>query len=200
MNVKDLCLGALTIGDASGYDLKKFFETTFSHFCVAGYGSIYPALAELATEGLVRCHEQPQQGRPGRKLYQLTAAGRKAFLQKLEKTAPRHTVKSDFLLSLYFAHLLPPQRLETILDERIAEIERQLSCHARCRRQSAQGSGEPVGERFVRGFGKAVLSAAREYLRVHRRELASASTARSRHMPNSPRRTLRGGLHALHHS
>lgn len=175
MNVKDLCLGALTIGDASGYDLKKFFETTFSHFCVAGYGSIYPALAELAAEGLVSCHEQPRQGRPGRKLYQLTAAGRKTFLQKLKKTAPRHTVKSDFLLSLYFAHLLPPQRLETILDERIAAIERQLSSHAQGKRRSAQEDDGPVGEKFVRGFGETVLTAARDYLRVHRHALITAS-------------------------
>lgn len=193
MNVKDLCLGALTFGDASGYDLKKFFETTFSHFCVAGYGSIYPALAELAAAGRVRCHEQPQRGRPGRKLYHLTAAGRKAFLQKLEQTAPRHTVKSDFLLSLYFAHLLPPQRLETILDERIAEIERQLSFHAQCKRQSAQAGDGPVGEKFVRGFGETVLAAARDYLRGHRHALITASGLH-RQDKKSPRR----GNHSRH--
>ena len=45
MDVKTVCLGMLTDGPASGYDLKKQFESTFSHFFAAGYGSIYPALS-----------------------------------------------------------------------------------------------------------------------------------------------------------
>ena len=48
MDIKTLCLGVLTQGEASGYDIKKHFECVFSHFYVAGFGSIYPALTELA--------------------------------------------------------------------------------------------------------------------------------------------------------
>ncbi|MGA9854369.1 MAG: hypothetical protein WBR29_03710 [Gammaproteobacteria bacterium] len=33
--------GRACLADASGYDLKKFFETIFSHCCAAGYGSIH---------------------------------------------------------------------------------------------------------------------------------------------------------------
>ncbi len=32
MDVKTLCLGVLCHGDATGYDIKKHFETAFSHF------------------------------------------------------------------------------------------------------------------------------------------------------------------------
>ena len=53
MDVKTLCLGLLTVNEACGYDLKKTFETSFKHFFPAGYGSIYPALADLAESGLV---------------------------------------------------------------------------------------------------------------------------------------------------
>jgi hypothetical protein len=41
MDVKTVCLGMLTDGEASGYDLKKFFESSFGHFFPAGYGSIH---------------------------------------------------------------------------------------------------------------------------------------------------------------
>ena len=51
MDVKTLCLGLLTAGEACGYDLKKTFESSFKHFFPAGYGSIYPALADLAEAG-----------------------------------------------------------------------------------------------------------------------------------------------------
>ena len=64
MDVKTLCLGVLCHGEATGYDIKKHFESAFSHFFLAGYGSIYPALAELTERGLVLCEEQAQPGRP----------------------------------------------------------------------------------------------------------------------------------------
>ena len=62
MDVKTVCLGILTEGPASGYDLKKEFESTFGHFFAAGYGSIYPALSSLAEQGLVSCEEIAQDG------------------------------------------------------------------------------------------------------------------------------------------
>ena len=52
MDVKTVCLGMLTDGPASGYDLKKQFESSFGHFFAAGYGSIYPALSSLAANGI----------------------------------------------------------------------------------------------------------------------------------------------------
>ncbi|MGA9851786.1 MAG: PadR family transcriptional regulator [Gammaproteobacteria bacterium] len=194
--MKDLCLGALTFGDASGYDLKKFFETTFSHFCAAGYGSIYPALAELTAEGLVSCLELPQEGKPDRKLYRLTAAGRKTFLGKLEKTSPQHRVKSDFLLALYFAHLLPPGRLENLLDGRIAELDRQIDLIEQSERDPKTCHNNTPGEQFVCGFGKTVMSAARNYLRSHRHALIAAAHANTKRHAESKHRngTSRAGI------
>ena len=60
MDVKTICLGLLSLGEACGYELKKNFESQFRHFFSAGYGSIYPALADLADAGLVTCREIPQ--------------------------------------------------------------------------------------------------------------------------------------------
>ncbi len=79
MDVKTLCLGVLSMGDASGYEIKKVFENAFSHFYVAGFGSIYPALAELTREGLVVCSDIEQEKRPAKKVYQLTEKGLSTF-------------------------------------------------------------------------------------------------------------------------
>jgi DNA-binding PadR family transcriptional regulator len=180
LDVKDLCLGALTYGDATGYDIKKFFESSFSHCFLAGYGSIYPALAELTDEKLVTARTLPGRGRPSRKLYRLTDAGRRAFLAKLQETEPQHKVKSEFLVLMYFAHLLPKARLDAILDERLAEIERQLVVIA-----EFEGDGErdvqaySSGARFVSGFGKTLMGAARDYIRTHRHGLSKGAGAAS---------------------
>lgn len=170
MDVKDLCLGALTHGDATGYDLKKFFESTFSHCFLAGYGSIYPALAELTDEKLVSAKTVPGQAGPSRKLYHLTDAGRKAFLDRLESTEPQHKVKSEFLVIMHFAHLLPPKRLDAVLDQHLYELEQKLAMIEA--HESAGGVADAPGARFVRGFGRAMIGAASEYIRSHRRELA----------------------------
>lgn len=173
MDVKDLCLGALTYGDATGYDIKKFFESSLSHCFLAGYGSIYPALAELTDDKLVTARTLPGRGRPSRKLYHLTDTGRRVFLAKLQETEPQHKVKSEFLVLMYFAHLLPKDRLNAILDERLAEIERQLNL---IREFECKGSPDErvhsSGARFVCGFGKTLMGAARDYIHTHRHALS----------------------------
>ena len=71
MDVKTVCLGMLTEGPASGYDLKKAIRVDVQlTFFAAGYGSIYPALSTLSESGLVDCEEIPQEGKPDRKVYQ----------------------------------------------------------------------------------------------------------------------------------
>jgi DNA-binding PadR family transcriptional regulator len=173
VDVKDLCLGALTFGDASGYDIKKFFESSLSHCFLAGYGSIYPALAELTEEKLVTARAVPGKGGRRRKLYRLTDAGRRAFQARLRDTEPQHKVKSEFLVLMFFAHLLPPTRLEALLNERLQEFKRHLDQIQEFESGSGQAMQESPGAQFVCGFGKAVMTAASAYIRTHRRKLRS---------------------------
>ena len=119
MDVKTLCLGLLSINEACGYDLKKEFESIFKHFYSAGYGSIYPALADLAENGLVSCREIPQEGKPDRKTYSITESGRKAFDDALQNTNPQHKMRSEFLAMLYFADLMEADHLRTLMDDRV---------------------------------------------------------------------------------
>ena len=76
MNVRTLCLGVLSSGEASGYEIKKEIEEgLFSHFIDASYGSIYPALTQLAGEGLVTVRAEEQSGKPDKKVYAVTPKG-----------------------------------------------------------------------------------------------------------------------------
>ena len=117
MDVKTLCLGLLTVQEACGYDLKKTFESSFKHFFPAGYGSIYPALADLADAGLVNCREIPQVGKPDRKVYRITEAGESAFIDALNRTDPQHKLRSEFLAMIYFADRIDDSRLADLLDD-----------------------------------------------------------------------------------
>ena len=127
MDVKTLCLGVLTLRDMTGYEIKKHFEQSFAHFFVAGYGSIYPALSDLTRAGLVSCQDVAQAKRPDKKVYSITETGRAQLAAALAETPPRHKVRSEFLVLLYFAHLLSSERLAEVLDQRVRDIDSMIA-------------------------------------------------------------------------
>lgn len=175
MDVKTVCLGLLTFGEASGYDLKKHFEASFDHFFATGYGSIYPALASLAEEGLVTCTEVAQEGKPDRKVYRITEAGRRRLGEALETGEPAHKLRSEFLATIYFAHLVSPERLEWLLNRRLAESDRLLCYCDAC----PEPEHSPAGVRFVKGFASAVILAAKKYIEEHRHLLTEPTGVRT---------------------
>jgi DNA-binding PadR family transcriptional regulator len=174
MDVKTLCLGVLTLRDMTGYEIKKHFEQSFAHFFVAGYGSIYPALSELTRAGLVSCQDVAQAKRPDKKVYSITEPGRVQLATALAETPPRHKVRSEFLVLLYFAHLMPAERLADVLDERVRDIDGMLAC--------IDGAFEEEGQRspshdLVAGLGHVTLRAQRDYILENRdRWLESAQS------------------------
>lgn len=169
MDVKTVCLGMLTDGEASGYDLKKHFESSFGHFFSAGYGSIYPALASLAEKKLVTCRCVPQEGRPDRKVYRITEAGRKKLKAELDKPNPSHRVRSEFLATMCFAHLMEPDQLRTVLGNRIAEIEEYEKLFDEFEHTCMKST--PHGMGFTVGMGRAVMTAMKRYIEEHGDEL-----------------------------
>ena len=176
MDVKTVCLGMLNDGEASGYDLKKHFESTFAHFFSAGYGSIYPALSALAEAGLVDCREIPQEGKPDRKVYRITAAGHEHLLAALQDPAPGHKVRSEFLATMCFAHLMTADQIETVLESRVADIERYLSMFDEF--ECTCMDDWPDGMRFVCGFGKAMTEAMQKYIEDNKDMLTEQPAAR----------------------
>lgn len=117
MSIKTLCLGALSFQESTGYDIKKLFEAAFGHFHAASFGSIYPALRQLQDDGLVRHRWEAGERHPDRKLFRLTDAGRQTLVDDLTALPASETVRSDFLVLLFFAHLLPTEVLASKLDE-----------------------------------------------------------------------------------
>ena len=178
MDVKTVCLGMLSDGEASGYDLKKEFESSFGHFFAAGYGSIYPALSALADDGLVMCEHIPQEGKPDRKVYSITAKGREHLLKALEDPAPSHRIRSEFLATMCFSHLMTREQIETVLDSRIVETEEYIDLFRELETSCIQEMHP--GEKFVLGFGKAVAKAILEYVQTHRHMLHEPDTAPAR--------------------
>jgi DNA-binding PadR family transcriptional regulator len=170
MDVKTLCLGVLSRGEASGYEIKKAFEEgPFSHFHQASFGSIYPALNALSADGLVAGRAQAQDKRPDKKSYSITAKGRNALVAALMAPPAPDAMRSDFLFILTFAQYLPSARVDQMIDQRIAWYREALKRMESC----SCVPGAAPGADFVRGMGIAVYRAAADYLETHREVLLS---------------------------
>ncbi len=173
MDVRTICLGILTRGDATGYEIKKLFEDDgYQHFVEASFGSIYPALNRLTDEGYVSVREDSQEKRPDRKVYSITPAGRMAFIASLLKPLPEDRHRSPFVFAMLFADLLPPARVSGMLDTYISQVEEKFA-HLNTQHAASQSSGE----KFVTGFGRAVYVAILEFLRTHRAEIEQQQAA-----------------------
>jgi len=177
MDVKTVCLGMLTDGAASGYDLKKQFESSFAHFFAAGYGSIYPALSSLAEQGLVTCEHVPQAGKPDRKVYAITDDGMAFLLKALENPTPCHKVRSEFLATMCFAHLMPEEMVESILNHRIQDCEHYAKVISDIENECMHEW--PAGMKFVAGFGKAMIEAMKTYVEENRHLLSEEQSVDS---------------------
>jgi len=162
MDVKTLCLGVLSLGEASGYEIKKRLEEGFSHFYDASFGSIYPALNRLQQEGLVTCAFEAQSKRPDKKVYALTPEGKLALVRELGNEPAADRIRSEFLVTMLFADLLPASHVARLIDDRIAGHRDFLATLA-----TKTCNGTPA-QRFVAGYGQALYAAAIAYLEDNR--------------------------------
>jgi PadR family transcriptional regulator AphA len=104
-------LGLLLLGPMSGYDMKKRFTGSISHFWNENYSGIYPMLRRLQKVGLVKKNEERTAGKPVRHVYTITEEGRKQLYEWLLLPAERPTLRIELLLKLFFGHIVPEENL-----------------------------------------------------------------------------------------
>lgn len=167
MDVRTQCLGLLMRGPASGYEVKKRIEEgPFCHFLEASFAAIYPALSKLTHEGLVTVSARRQANRPDKKVYEITAAGREAFLGTISGPLEDDSFRSPWFVAMYFADIMPSERLRELISQRIADCEELLS-------KINQDAAETRGARFVADLGAHLLRAELEFLQTRGPALAA---------------------------
>ncbi len=114
-------LGLLVQGPQHGYALYQAFEHEFGSIWKAGQTKFYVTLNGLLDDDMLEASTELQEGRPARKVYALTGAGRDAFEAWLrEPVASPQAARVELLAKLRFFDLLD-------LPGADAFIERQVS-------------------------------------------------------------------------
>jgi DNA-binding PadR family transcriptional regulator len=121
-----IILGLLGAHAMSGYDIKRAFDRSLATYWNAGNSQIYTTLKALAARGLVSSELIYQEGRPNRRLYQLTDAGRVELDAWLAEAVPERFTKDEFLTRLFFCGQTSDEVALRHLEEHLATLRAQL--------------------------------------------------------------------------
>jgi PadR family transcriptional regulator, regulatory protein AphA len=123
MSLDHAILGFLNNRPYSGYDLKKIFDTSVSHFWPADQSQIYRTLSRLADRGLAEMEIVEQINRPDRKEYHITDEGREELRQWLVTPLPFGDHRNALLIQVFFAGQLSNDEIVAMY-QRVADFMR----------------------------------------------------------------------------
>lgn len=176
MNIRTLVLAILNAQDASGYEIKKLSsEGRFSYFVDVSFGSIYPTLSRLENERMVTCRSEAQTGKPDRKMYSITEAGRTELIRALAQPPQPDKFKSEFLLVAMHAELAGEPAIRRALADRIAWLESEIAMLE----EASDKCGHPATSWAIR-YGKTVMGHDLSYLREHQDQLARLASTETK--------------------
>jgi PadR family transcriptional regulator AphA len=116
-------VGLIAAEPMSGYSLARLFERTLARTWPARHPQIYPALAALEDEGLIRISED---GPRRRKTYSATPAGVEEVQRWLRETAPDRPARNEAILRVFLLWLLEADEAIAFFDDEIAVHRQRL--------------------------------------------------------------------------
>jgi len=126
--LKYAILGLLNQKSMTGYELKQQFESALCEFWTAKHSQIYPELKKLTEEGMVKFEIEIAGMLLEKKVYTITASGKKDFVNWLAKDEEMNSTPKDiFRLRLFFSNRLEPQIRLDLLKSQL--MQHQLRLH-----------------------------------------------------------------------
>jgi DNA-binding PadR family transcriptional regulator len=125
-------LGILHETPMHGYELRKRLSSVLGAFRAFGYGSLYPALKDLLTKGLIAEDSGAEPGRPldrprrSKIVYRLTAEGKERLSDLLGESGPSTWEDDGFGVHFAFFGLTQAEVRMRILEGRRSRLEERL--------------------------------------------------------------------------
>jgi len=116
-------LGLLKERAMHGYQLKKRLAETLGSFWQVSYGSLYPALRRLQTDGAVEMIFPKEQIGRRKNVYRITDKGEALFTDLLERAGTEASEDNGFSVRLAFFKYLKPETRIRLLERRRAYLE-----------------------------------------------------------------------------
>lgn len=104
MSLPHALLGLINYKPATGYKLKATFKESIHFFWNATLPQIYRTLNEMETKGWLTSTVEHQDGKPSRKVYQVTEWGRAEFLRWLAEPAEEMPPRHSLMIKVFFGN------------------------------------------------------------------------------------------------
>ncbi len=125
MSLRFAALGLLADrGPASGYDLLKMFDISLGNVWQATQSQLYGELGKLTTEGLI---EVAEEGARGRKVYEITATGRKALRHWMIEVDPAPARRDETMLRVFLLGTVEPDERRAFLRKCAEALKNRLT-------------------------------------------------------------------------
>jgi DNA-binding PadR family transcriptional regulator len=111
MSLPHALLGLLNYRPATGYDLKATFEKSINLFWNASLPQIYRTLNQMEKKDWLSFKVEHQDGKPSRKIYNLTDAGKKELQKWLSKPPELPEIKNNMLVKIFFGNRMDKKDL-----------------------------------------------------------------------------------------
>ncbi|MCZ7415406.1 MULTISPECIES: PadR family transcriptional regulator [unclassified Streptomyces] len=148
MALRNAVLAALLEGEASGYDLAKGFDASIANFWMATPQQLYRELARMEGEGLLSARVVPQERRPDKRLFSLTAAGRAALREFAARPPRPGAIRDELMVTVQAVDEVGPDAVREHLAERARWARAKLDRYHRLRERLLDGRTE---EEHLRG-------------------------------------------------
>ncbi len=141
MALEHALLVALSEQSASGLDLARRFSRSIGFFWSATHQQIYRVLRRMDTDGWVTATEVAQTGRPDKKVYAVSPAGRKVLAAWLAEPTETQALRSELAVKLRGASFADDR--EAVLDVVRANLADHATRLDHFRRMSERDYPEP---------------------------------------------------------
>jgi len=144
-------LSLLANSDYSGYDLSKAFDASLTYVWAASQSQIYPELHKLEAKGLIEGVDVPQDGRPDKRLYRITDAGRDTLVEWADELPGTYAIRDRFQLTTINIGRLPPARARELVTGQRALLQQRhevLAGIAELLESAGHRPGEPWNDQL----------------------------------------------------
>jgi DNA-binding PadR family transcriptional regulator len=108
---------------STGYDLARRFDKSIGRFWTATHQQVYKVLARMEGNGWIAATHVAQEGRPDKKVYDITAHGRGELAQWIARPAEAEAARSDLAVKIRGASFGDPAAVAE-------EVRRHRATHA----------------------------------------------------------------------
>ena len=127
MSLKHAILGLLEVNPMSGYELKRYFDSSINSYWPATHSQIYRTLDELAKDGFLIYELIQQDKNPNKKIFSITDKGRQELASWLIQTKKLPSIRHQILLQFSLSQQLDKEEILELIKTYKYQLEEKIA-------------------------------------------------------------------------